>query len=73
MTEQNEMSIADQVSLQIEVLRAEAETKFAQGYQSGRAAQAAEDRYYIERVGELSKLLAAAEEEIRRLRANAGA
>lgn len=52
----------------MEELRQEAEARFAQGYLKGKQDQQAEDRYYMDRVAELSQLLATAEAEIRRLR-----
>jgi len=60
--------LSDDVEARFEALRQEAETRFAQGYQRGRQDQLDEDRYYIDRVAELSRLLAAAETEIARLR-----
>lgn len=49
-------------------MQQENEAAFGRGYQKGREDQLAEDRYYIDRVKELSQLLASAEAEIQRLR-----
>jgi ADP-dependent phosphofructokinase/glucokinase len=64
-----ELSISQQVSQKFDELRAEAEANFARGYQKGREDQRSEDEYYIGRVSELTRLLAEAESEIKRLRA----
>lgn len=65
-----ERPIHEEVEQQIELMRQEAEANFGRGYTQGRKDQALEDAYYIERVTELSRLLASAEEEIKRLRSS---
>lgn len=64
-----ESSIADAVEQQLARMQQEIEAAFGRGYAKGREDQLVEDRYYIERVAELSKLLASAEIEIQKLRA----
>jgi hypothetical protein len=63
-----ERPIYEEVEQQLERMREEAEAAFGRGYAQGRKDQQDEDRYYIERVTELSRLLASAEAEIQRLR-----
>ena len=63
-----ELPLHEAVEQQLEALRQEGEARFAQGYMKGREDQLKEDRYYIDRASELSRLLASAEEEIKRLR-----
>lgn len=67
-TMQEPRPISEEVAAHLEELRQEAEARFAQGYLKGKQDQQAEDRYYMDRVAELSQLLATAEAEIRRLR-----
>jgi hypothetical protein len=64
-----ERPLHEAVEQQIEALRQEGEANFGRGYLKGREDQQNEDRYYIDRVAELSRLLASAEDEIKRLRA----
>jgi flagellar biosynthesis/type III secretory pathway protein FliH len=64
----DELPIAEAVELRLQQAQKEAEVAFGRGYTEGRSDQLREDRYYIDRVTELSRLLASAEAEIQRLR-----
>jgi hypothetical protein len=65
----NDRPIHEEVEQTLEQARLEAEASFGRGYAKGREDQVLEDRYYVSRVTELSRLLAEAEAEIQRLRA----
>lgn len=65
----DEHPISHEVEQLLNNQKASIDEAFARGYSQGRRAQLDEDTYYMDRVAELTKLLASAEAKIQELRA----